>query len=135
MSEITENYRITVPSRKILEARTALSRLGIEMVPHCPQQELMATRETDYGNSYATASQIPGMLTQVNQHLQENGLSPRIDPDHDSWDSKEATEFLEMCLNEFEWEEGKISQAEFQDQEEWEDVQSMWTCLPTEDRK
>lgn len=135
MNETTEKYRISVPGGKVSAARDALGKLGIELLPDCSASELMAMRETDHGNLYATAGQIPQMLDQVNHHLWENRLSPRIDPDHRGWTRDESLDFLEMCLAEFEWEEGKISHAEFHDPEEWEYVQDRWAELPTEDQK
>ena len=130
MGETTEEYRISVPSRKVRDTREALAGLGIEMVPEVPREELMAVRETDHGNLYATAAQIPGMLAQVSRHLVENGLTPGLRSDHEGWTPGESLEFLEMCLSEFEWEEGKIAHAEFRDPEEWENVRAARAELP-----
>ena len=130
MSEANESYRISVPGGKVSAARDALGKLGIELLPDRPPEELMAMRETDQGNLYATAGQIPWMLDQVNRHLLENRLTPGLRTNHENWTAEESLDFLEMCLTEFDWEEGRIAHAEFHDQEEWEDIQDKWSRLP-----
>lgn len=129
----TAEYRISVPAGREQQAREALAALGIEMMPAVPRDELMAMRETDHGNLFATRGQIPGMLAQVNRHLEEQGLMPTVDPGHAGWSDRQAAAFLEMCLNEFEWEEGRIAHTEVWYQDDREDVTERWEGLPLRD--
>lgn len=126
-------YSISVAPDQERQVREALAELGVEMLPTVPTEELMAMRETDHGNLYATSAQLPGMLLQVNRHLQDHRLTPGVEPGHGSWSQEQAVGFLGMCLTEFEWEEGKIAHTEIRDQDDWEDAMERWPDLPLEE--
>ena len=124
MSEDTREETITfiidIPSGSIEELKQLLEGLEVKFDP---ENQVVAFNDTLMCHSMAMGYDLPGMVVGMNRYLDEAKLTPRIPEDHEKWSTERRQAFLQLAIENFDWDNSTVNYAW------WEDERIIWLEL------
>ena len=85
--------------------------------------QVIAFNDAMLDQAVAMGHHLPGMLTGINQHLDEDRLTPRAPTDHDEWSIERRHAFLQFAIDNFNWEGQAVGNGW------WKDEGTNWESL------
>ena len=116
-------FTIDVPTEDMDRLGDGLAAMGVRFDP---AQQVIVFNDAMLDQAVAMGHHLPGMLTGINEHLDEGGLTPRIPTNHEEWSIERRHAFLQFAIDNFNWE----GQAEGDSW--WKDEGKSWEEMVTQ---
>ena len=113
-------FTIDVPAEEVDRLGAGLAAMGVRFDP---AQQVIVFNDAMLDQAVAMGHHLPGMLTGVNQHLDEDGLTPRVPTDHHEWSIERRRAFLQFAIDNFNWEGQSVGDGW------WKDEGTSWESL------
>ena len=117
-------YTIEIPEDQAGDLQAFMQE---RQIPFDPRGKITATREIFLSETTAMGDDVKELTQKINERLDEAGIADRVRKDHENWTLPQLQEFLEFAINDFNWEDGQIVHAWFEDvdeeqEEKWADA-------------
>ena len=111
-------FTIDVPAEEVGRLQDELAAMGVRFDP---TRQVVVFNDAMLDQAVAMGHHLPGMLTGINEHLDEDGLTPRVPTNHEEWNIERRHAFLQFAVNNFNWEGETVSDGWWKDEEmSWE---------------
>ena len=113
-------FTIEVRPEKIDRIKSVLEAEGVIFDP---ERQVIAFNDAALDQAVAMGHHLPGMLEGVNQHLDEEGLTPRVPTNHQEWSIERRHAFLEFAIVNFRWDDETVGDGWWKDEgTTWEEL-------------
>ena len=116
-------FTINVPAEEVDRLKPMLEATGVRFDP---TRQVVAFNETMLDKAVAMGHHLPGMVEGLNRRLEDEGLTPRIPTDHEEWTIERRHAFLQLAIENFDWEENVVGY------DWWKDEGMSWDRLADE---
>ena len=113
-------YIIEIPEDAIPELEALMARRGAYFHP---VRQVVAINDIFMESSTAMGHHAGDLVREVNRHLDQLGLTPRVPEDHGEWGPARMQAFLTMAVMNFRWEDGRVEEDWWKDDgKTWDEV-------------
>ena len=116
-------FTIDVPAEGVDGLKPLLEATGVRFDP---ARQVIAFNDAMLDKAVAMGHHLPGMVEGLNRRLDAAGLTPRIPTDHEEWTIERRHAFLQLAIENFDWEENEVGY------DWWKDEGMSWDSLAEE---
>ena len=116
-------FTIDVPAEGVDGLKPVLEATGVRFDP---ARQVVVFNDAMLDQAVAMGHHLPGMVEGLNQHLDEDGLTPRVPTDHHEWNIERRHAFLQLAIENFDWDENEVGY------DWWKDEGMSWEKLAEE---
>ena len=116
-------FTIDVPAEGVDRLKPLLEATGVRFDP---ARQVVAFNDAMLDKAVAMGHHLPGMVEGLNRHLDAAGLTPRIPTDHKEWTIERRHAFLQLAIENLDWEENEVGY------DWWKDEGMSWDRLAEE---